>query len=207
LRVHIGININKGLSALGNVFLTLSNKEDKKTSAALNAQGLMSKENDFVNYRDSKLTLILAGMVQCPGATLTLTDSLGGNSHTLMVACVSPADTNADESLSTLRYAHQVKKIKNKPRVNQDPMQVWLCARYFHMRRAPSLNCAAVMPNWRHNWLRRTWRCVTWPSAVALTLPIVLFADQCFLLVLLPQATYVHAKMITTHKVMLNLVA
>lgn len=50
-----------------------------------------------------------------------LTDSLGGNSYTVMIACVSPADTNADETLSTLRYADRAKHIKNKPTVNIDP--------------------------------------------------------------------------------------
>lgn len=48
-------------------------------------------------------------------------DSLGGNSITLMVACVSPADYNIEETLSTLRYADRARKIKNKPIVNQDP--------------------------------------------------------------------------------------
>ncbi|KAL1110386.1 hypothetical protein AAG570_007917 [Ranatra chinensis] len=62
----------------------------------------------YVNYRDSKLTRLLQ-------------DSLGGNSVTLMIACISPADYNQDETLSTLRYADRVKKIKNKPVVNQDP--------------------------------------------------------------------------------------
>ncbi|KAG5872767.1 hypothetical protein JTB14_005799 [Gonioctena quinquepunctata] len=47
-------------------------------------------------------------------------DSLGGNSLTLMIACVSPADFNIDETLSTLRYADRDRKIKNKPIVNQD---------------------------------------------------------------------------------------
>lgn len=62
----------------------------------------------YVGYRDSKLTRLLQ-------------DSLGGNSMTLMIACVSPADYNLDETLSTLRYANRARKIKNKPVVNQDP--------------------------------------------------------------------------------------
>ena len=45
---------------------------------------------------------------------------MGGNSHTLMIACVSPADTNVDETLSTLRYADRARKIKNKPIINRD---------------------------------------------------------------------------------------
>lgn len=48
-------------------------------------------------------------------------DSLGGNSHTLMIACVSPADSNMEETLNTLRYADRARKIKNKPTVNWDP--------------------------------------------------------------------------------------
>lgn len=48
-------------------------------------------------------------------------DSLGGNSITLMIACVSPADYNLEETLSTLRYADRARKIKNKPIINQDP--------------------------------------------------------------------------------------
>lgn len=62
----------------------------------------------FSGYRDSKLTRLLQ-------------DSLGGNSMTLMIACVSPADYNNDETIGTLRYADRAKKIKNKPVVNEDP--------------------------------------------------------------------------------------
>ncbi|KAK9792731.1 hypothetical protein WJX73_010908 [Symbiochloris irregularis] len=61
-----------------------------------------------VPYRDSKLTRMLQ-------------DSLGGNSRTVMIACVSPADINLEESLSTLRYASRARAIKNKPVVNRDP--------------------------------------------------------------------------------------
>lgn len=48
-------------------------------------------------------------------------DSLGGNSQTVMIACVSPADVNLDESVNTLRYANRARNIKNKPVVNRDP--------------------------------------------------------------------------------------
>ena len=61
-----------------------------------------------VPYRESKLTRLLQ-------------DSLGGNSHTVMIACVSPADYNMEETLNTLRYADRARKIKNKPVVNIDP--------------------------------------------------------------------------------------
>ena len=59
-------------------------------------------------YRDSKLTRILQ-------------DSLGGNSRTTMIAHVSPAEYNYEESLNTLRYAARARNIKNKPVVNRDP--------------------------------------------------------------------------------------
>ncbi|KAF6201027.1 hypothetical protein GE061_005474 [Apolygus lucorum] len=90
-RFKEGININKGLMVLGNVI-----------------SQLCDGQHSFINYRDSKLTRLLQ-------------DSLGGNSVTLMIACVSPADYNQEESVSTLRYADRAKKIKNKPVVNQDP--------------------------------------------------------------------------------------
>ncbi|XP_060598856.1 chromosome-associated kinesin KIF4-like [Ruditapes philippinarum] len=92
-RLKEGININKGLLALGNVISILGDE---------------TKKILHVPYRDSKLTRILQ-------------DSLGGNSHTLMIACVSPADSNMEESLNTLRYADRARKIKNKPVVNWDP--------------------------------------------------------------------------------------
>lgn len=66
-----------------------------------------------VPYRDSKLTRLLQ-------------DSLGGNTKTVMVANVGPADWNYDETLSTLRYAHRAKSITNKPKVNEDPKDAML---------------------------------------------------------------------------------
>ncbi|RUS72535.1 hypothetical protein EGW08_019702 [Elysia chlorotica] len=93
-RLKEGININKGLLALGNVISALGEESDHKRK--------------HIPYRDSKLTRILQ-------------DSLGGNSHTLMIACVSPADSNIEETLNTLRYADRARKIKNKPIINRDP--------------------------------------------------------------------------------------
>ena len=81
-----------GLLSLGNVISALGDDNGAKS---------------HIPYRDSKLTRLLQ-------------DSLGGNSHTLMIACVSPADTNLEETISTLRYADRARKIKNKPIVNQD---------------------------------------------------------------------------------------
>lgn len=83
--------INMSLSALGNVISALV---DSKTT--------------FIPYRDSKLTRLLQ-------------DSLGGNTKTVMCACIGPVDYNYDETLSTLRYAYRAKSIKNKPRINEDP--------------------------------------------------------------------------------------
>lgn len=64
-------------------------------------------------HRDSKLTRLLR-------------DSLGGNARTLMIACVSPSDVDAEETLSTLRYAARARCIKNKPVVNEDPKDALL---------------------------------------------------------------------------------
>lgn len=102
IRLKEGININLGLLALGNVISVLG--EDNPMNKA-----------KHVPYRESKLTRLLQ-------------DSLGGNSHTLMIACASPADSNMEESLNTLRYADRARKIKNKPIVNIDPQAAELQA-------------------------------------------------------------------------------
>jgi len=96
-RMQEGISINKGLLTLGNVISALGST--KKTS---HGQG-------HVPYRDSKLTRLLKG-------------SLGGNSKTLMIACVSPSNSNKDESMNTLRYANRAKNITNHTRINVDPL-------------------------------------------------------------------------------------
>ncbi|XP_078326177.1 chromosome-associated kinesin KIF4-like isoform X2 [Crassostrea virginica] len=92
-RFKEGVNINKGLLSLGNV---------------ISALGEESQARNHIPYRDSKLTRLLQ-------------DSLGGNSYTLMIACVSPADSNMEETLNSLRYADRARKIKNKPVINRDP--------------------------------------------------------------------------------------
>ncbi len=61
-------------------------------------------------------------VLSVPYLVFRLQDSLGGNSRTLMIACVSPADVNLEESLNTLRYANRARNIKNKPVVNRDPI-------------------------------------------------------------------------------------
>jgi len=92
--------INKGLLALGNVINALSESETQSKGG--------KGGHRHVPYRDSKLTRLLQ-------------DSLGGNSHTLMIACVSSADSNFDETLNTLRYAQRASCIQNKASVNTDP--------------------------------------------------------------------------------------
>jgi hypothetical protein len=95
-RAREGIKINEGLLALGNVINSLADEvrltKDKKV---------------HVPYRQSKLTRLLQ-------------DALGGNSQTLFLACVSPSDTNASETLSTLNYANRARNIRNVPTKNVD---------------------------------------------------------------------------------------
>jgi kinesin family protein 3/17 len=91
-----GAKINLSLSNLGNVISALADGKSK-----------------HVPYRNSKLTRLLQ-------------DSLGGNTKTLMIAAISPADYNYDETLSTLRYANRAKNIKNKPKINEDPKDTML---------------------------------------------------------------------------------
>uniref|UniRef100_A0A8C9TMA8 Kinesin family member 13B n=1 Tax=Scleropages formosus TaxID=113540 RepID=A0A8C9TMA8_SCLFO len=95
-RLKEGSNINKSLTTLGLVI------------SALADQGAGKSKSKFVPYRDSVLTWLLK-------------DSLGGNSRTAMVATVSPAADNYDETLSTLRYADRAKSIVNHAVVNEDP--------------------------------------------------------------------------------------
>ncbi|XP_052713269.1 kinesin-like protein KIF28 isoform X5 [Crassostrea angulata] len=96
-RLKEGANINKSLSALGNVI------------SALADLSMGTKKKIMVPYRDSVLTKLLQ-------------NALGGNSKTIMIAALSPADINYDETLSTLRYADRAKKIKNKAVVNENPL-------------------------------------------------------------------------------------
>ncbi|KAF4968899.1 hypothetical protein FSARC_3771 [Fusarium sarcochroum] len=94
-RLREGSNINKSLTTLGRVIAALA---DPKSSRG-------GKRKDIVPYRDSILTWLLK-------------DSLGGNSKTAMIACIAPSDY--EETLSTLRYADQAKRIRTRAVVNQD---------------------------------------------------------------------------------------
>lgn len=96
-RLREGSNINKSLTTLGRVIAALADPKQLRAG----------KRKDVVPYRDSILTWLLK-------------DSLGGNSKTAMIACVAPSDY--DETLSTLRYADQAKRIRTRAVVNQDHM-------------------------------------------------------------------------------------
>ncbi|XP_017277100.1 kinesin-like protein KIF3B [Kryptolebias marmoratus] len=96
IRLKEAAKINLSLSALGNVI-----------------SALVDGRSTHVPYRDSKLTRLLQ-------------DSLGGNAKTVMIATVGPSHKSFDESLATLRYASRAKKIKNKPRINEDPKDALL---------------------------------------------------------------------------------
>ncbi|KAL1302925.1 hypothetical protein AAFC00_003247 [Neodothiora populina] len=101
-RLREGGNINQSLTTLGRVIAALS---DPKRQRA--AQRGTKRRGEVIPYRDSVLTWLLK-------------DSLGGNSKTAMVACISPTDY--EETLSTLRYADQAKRIQTRAHVNQDAM-------------------------------------------------------------------------------------
>ena len=94
-RLKEGAHINKSLVTLGSVISALAEASQEK------------QKSKFIPYRDSVLTWLLK-------------DSLGGNSKTIMIATISPAEVNYSEILSTLRYANRAKNIINKPTVNED---------------------------------------------------------------------------------------
>ncbi|KAJ2729575.1 hypothetical protein H4R23_003459, partial [Coemansia sp. Cherry 401B] len=96
-RAREGISINAGLLALGNVISALGTASAERGP----------RRAPHVPYRDSKLTRLLQ-------------DSLGGNSQTLMLACISPSSRNSSESLNTIRYANRARNIRNKVAVNFD---------------------------------------------------------------------------------------
>ncbi|ELU08954.1 hypothetical protein CAPTEDRAFT_178367 [Capitella teleta] len=95
-RLKEATKINLSLSTLGNVI-----------------SALVDGKSSHIPYRNSKLTRLLQ-------------DSLGGNSKTVMVANIGPADYNYDETISTLRYANRAKNIKNQARINEDPKDALL---------------------------------------------------------------------------------
>ncbi|XP_048966057.1 kinesin-like protein KIF1C isoform X3 [Canis lupus dingo] len=96
MRLKEGANINKSLTTLGKVISALADLQSKK------------RKSDFIPYRDSVLTWLLK-------------ENLGGNSRTAMIAALSPADINYEETLSTLRYADRTKQIRCNAIINEDP--------------------------------------------------------------------------------------
>uniref|UniRef100_A0A8K9XJ38 Kinesin-like protein n=1 Tax=Oncorhynchus mykiss TaxID=8022 RepID=A0A8K9XJ38_ONCMY len=97
LRLKEGANINKSLTTLGKVISALAEMQNSK-----------KRKSDFIPYRDSVLTWLLK-------------ENLGGNSRTAMIAALSPADINYEETLSTLRYADRAKQIRCNAIINEDP--------------------------------------------------------------------------------------
>ncbi|GAA6076481.1 kinesin-like protein KIF1C [Tachysurus ichikawai] len=97
MRLKEGANINKSLTTLGKVI-----------SALADIQSTKKRKSDFIPYRDSVLTWLLR-------------ENLGGNSRTAMIAALSPADINYEETLSTLRYADRAKQIRCNAIINEDP--------------------------------------------------------------------------------------
>uniref|UniRef100_A0A3Q2Q685 Kinesin family member 1C n=1 Tax=Fundulus heteroclitus TaxID=8078 RepID=A0A3Q2Q685_FUNHE len=96
-RLKEGANINKSLTTLGKVISALAEMQSNK-----------KRKSDFIPYRDSVLTWLLK-------------ENLGGNSRTAMIAALSPADINYEETLSTLRYADRAKQIRCNAVINEDP--------------------------------------------------------------------------------------
>lgn len=92
-RIKEGISINSGLLALGNVISALGDVSKSRITT-------------HIPYRDSKLTRLLQ-------------DSLGGNAHTLMIACVSPVEWNVGETINTLKYANRARNIRNRARIDE----------------------------------------------------------------------------------------
>jgi hypothetical protein len=116
-RVKEGISINSGLLALGNVISALGDPSKSRTMT-------------HVPYRDSKLTRLLQ-------------DSLGGNAHTLMIACVSPAEWNVGETVNTLKYANRARNIKNRAEIREkeegwDDIE-WLQSMVGKLRKEPKV--------------------------------------------------------------------
>ncbi|KAK3867494.1 hypothetical protein Pcinc_027049 [Petrolisthes cinctipes] len=97
-RLKEGANINKSLTTLGKVISGLAEVASKPNK---------KRKTEFIPYRDSVLTWLLR-------------ENLGGNSKTAMIAAISPADINYDETLSTLRYADRAKQIRCNAVVNED---------------------------------------------------------------------------------------
>lgn len=126
------------------------------------SQGLSQEARTLQNERDlycrfltSFASYAFSTPIRCKLShilSLFFTDSLGGNSNTMMIACVSPADSNFEETLNTLRYADRARQIKNKPIVNLDPaaaelarLRQQVCNTFFFDRLVNDL-CGNLVP-------------------------------------------------------------
>lgn len=106
-RLKEGANINKSLTTLGKVISALAEMSSNLKKTMGSSSSISKKKIEFIPYRDSVLTWLLK-------------ENLGGNSKTAMLAAISPADLNYEETLSTLRYADRAKQILCKAVVNED---------------------------------------------------------------------------------------
>lgn len=118
MRLKEGANINKSLTTLGKVISALAEMQSTK-----------KRKSDFIPYRDSVLTWLLK-------------ENLGGNSRTAMIAALSPADINYEETLSTLRYADRAKQIRCNAIINEDPNAKLIRELKHEVERLRSLLCS-----------------------------------------------------------------
>lgn len=129
-RLEEGGNINKSLCTLGMVISALAERQS-------------ASKRSFVPYRDSVLTWLLK-------------DNLGGNSKTIMIATVSPAADNAEETLSTLRYADRAKRIVNHAVVNEVSSRCTLMCTPLLFRTPTPRSSASCARRWRRSACRST---------------------------------------------------
>jgi kinesin family protein 3/17 len=106
------------------------------------------KSDGHIPYRDSKLTYLLS-------------DSLGGNSLTLMIACVTPTSINYDETVATLRFAERAKKVKNRARVNLDAASLRILELEAEIAKLKNQLSACTCANKRNLIFQKFFRSVT----------------------------------------------
>ena len=132
-RLKEGANINQSLTTLGKVISALAEAPADSSSST------RRRKKEFVPYRDSVLTWLLK-------------ESLGGNSKTAMIAAVSPADINYEETLSTLRYADRAKRIRCHAVVNEDPNAKLVRELRAEVERLKTLLVQGRVQNWGFSW-------------------------------------------------------
>ncbi|EQB78652.1 kinesin-like protein KIF17 isoform a [Camelus ferus] len=131
---------------------TLMNKDSSRSHSiftisieiyAVDERGKDHLRAGKLNLEATKINLSLSAL----GNVISALDSLGGNTKTLMVACLSPANNNYDETLSTLRYANRAKNIKNKPRINEDPKDALLREYQEEIKRLKAILAQQLSPS------------------------------------------------------------